>query len=461
MRALRLSMAALLLGACLPERDLSGVACEPATGCEPPWACVESAGRFVCLLGAPMDASVDGGSDAGLADAGGTDAGALDAGGPDAGVDGGSDAGVDAGSDAGLDAGARDAGVVATAQGERLVVTDLSANGGFDLLFSEPGSGRISFWRAPQAFPAQATEEFTVTLASGGIHEVVPVDLTGSAALELLVFPVDGGAPVLLTRVGNTWAESLWSPLPEAVVAGTAVDIDGDSRAELVLSTRGTSTVSVDLYRPATDGGVTFWANLVTYPQSAEVRGVRHAVVPGGTLVVDFGTLGFRSRVVDGSGGTSRSVNHSGDLLELHRIASSDPRRLFLAVSANRGLVHHNLNPDASVDLDLVMLGTAPNGLVQVDAGTTSQLCMGDFRHSPGALAPSLVVAGAQVLSYPYAQRVTTGSFPGERWQQTPQQVAPGPVVGAALAARTAGAAVDLYLVTAGNPRTLTRVGGF
>jgi hypothetical protein len=65
------------------------------------------------------------------------------------------------------------------------------------------------------------------------------------------------------------------------------------------------------------------------------------------------------------------------------------------------------------------------------------------------------------VLSYPYAQRVTTGSFPGDRWQQTPQQVAPGPVVGAALATPTAGAPVDLFLVSAGNPRILTRVAGF
>jgi|GEM_PF-3932154 hypothetical protein len=432
----------LVATSCLPEKDLEGVACEPTSGCPAPYTCVAAH----CTLGGDDAGSVDAGTeDAGTPDAGSVDAGSVDAGAPDA----GSDAGTDAG---------RVVNTPSGSSGGQLHFVDVTGEGRVDALYADATSNVVSLWvQDPSGGLLGAAVDIT-TSVDGGIRELVV--LQPGAMPKILVLPVDRSDPVLLEGVApSIFMQTSFKPFTERVVAADVVDLDGDGLADQVFGLES-ATNGVSWRRSLDGGGAGGLTSLQTYATSTRIEGLRHAPVDGGVLVVDFGNIGFRSRVVNGMGVSIYSANLSGDLRLLRRVDSTEPTRLFLGQSTGGTLLHYDARPGTVTSDEVLLSSSFLNQRVTVDAGDAIDLCMGDFRPNSTGDVPSLLVASpSEVVAYPYDRWLDGGSFPGDRWAPTPISVHRGPVAGVGLAS-TSGGRVDLFVVTPGTPRTLVRING-
>lgn len=368
-------LSCLIAAACLPPKDLSGARCDPASGCGPGYSCVPQDTSFVCVAG-------DAGSVV-VVDAGGTDGGSADAGSP------------------------------MTCNGNHLVFGELTGDGFDDLVFADSATSTVTIWRAAQDTFLQLASFQSLPQ----FEHVVLADVVGSAALDLVLLSNDGSLPTVLRNEGDGGFAN--TAFPFAVsgllreVAALDWNVDGTTELAVAIEAPTGSSFEVALYERPNKATFTthrqLWASSDT---GLKIRNITAARTNAGTHVLTLTNQGLRNIVIELDGGVHQT--------ELGKSYLGVDSRLIHAVDFNRdGTPDLLVRPAAPFEVRVQVtsspgieertLDASDGGLLALGTQVTD-VCLGDFRLTPNAPVPNVVLTTATSIEL-LPSTGTTGRF--------------------------------------------------
>ena len=345
----------------------------------------------------------DGGNAGGTAGgaAGGTAGGAAGgaaggtAGGAAGGTAGGAAGGTAGGAAGGTAGGTADAGPLTRpgALSDRLAAVDFDDDGQVDLAYTDGVTPTVYLWRGLGNGTFNPMP--VVDAGSSGHWRLVPMNVAGDSAMDLVLFAPDAGdAPRVLEGLGDlTFKAGLFPIAPSSgeIELAVPLDFNVDGRVDLVLAQRGAASAWLDLYAGLPDGGFAYTNTLANYAATICTDhcfdAIRSVPVDGGTFVVHAaGTVNVRHSTVGPDGGASGGGFGGGEATLLRAVdVDGDGRTDFVwRNSTSFSALLQPFDPSSLFGLRVGTNGAAPS----VPAGGVLDVTAGTFRYTADAGHP-------------------------------------------------------------------------